>query len=158
MTAHSNSTDPVAAAAGPARVGDDAGASSSEGAGEQAGRTRPEPAVDAARTSASDSGSIQRKADGACETRPPVGTPAPSGDAPPIGPEVLWTAAMLWLIGVVPSAGAGILLLSGWTSPVLAGTIGVVVFSLLTFPLARVAVVRALARRAAASPASSDEG
>lgn len=61
--------------------------------------------------------------------------------------ELAWTVGMLWLIGIVPAMGLGVLMLGGVTGPLLAGFIGAVVLTLLIIPASRLAVARAYRRR-----------
>ena len=90
----------------------------------------------------------------ALDTRHAPHAPAPvrairgSTSAPPRAPasEVRWTAGMLWLIGLLPSRGVGLLLFDSWLAPVPAGALGVVLLSVIVVPASKLAILRAARR------------
>lgn len=61
--------------------------------------------------------------------------------------ELAWTVGLLWLIGIVPAMGLGVLMLGGLTGPLIAGVSGAVALTLLIIPVSRLAVARAYRRR-----------
>lgn len=94
----------------------------------------------------------------ALDTRPtpPTTTPlrasdriaSPPGATPEYEPasELRWTATMMWLIGLLPAMGLGLLLFDTWLAPVLAGALGVVLLSLIVVPASKLAIARAARR------------
>lgn len=74
-------------------------------------------------------------------TRPATPVTAQRGHS-----ELRWTAGMLWIIGLLPSMGLGLLLFDTWLAPVPAGALGVVLLSLVVVPASKLAIAH-VARR-----------
>lgn len=70
--------------------------------------------------------------------RAPTSEPLPGPSS-----ELRWTAGMLWLIGLLPSMGLGLLLFDAWLAPVAAGALGVVLLSIIIVPASKLAIARA---------------